>query len=337
MTSRELVKRTLEFSSPARIPRQLWFLPWASDHYPEELAQIQKRFPDDLLTSPSFYKKMPKTVGDEYSPGTYIDEWGCIFKNRQKGIKGEIKEPLLKNWGELDKVKVPRERLSLDLEKVNDFCRSHDQFILSRSCARPFEQLQFIRKPGNLFLDLADRPTELFCLIERIHQFYCEEMELWARTDVDALVFSDDWGGQNSLLISPALWRKMFKPLYEDYVDIARRQGKYIFMHSDGYIMDIIPDLVEMGVDALNSQLFCMNIEELGRRFKGTMTFWGEIDRQYLLPYGTTEEVRAAVRKVKDSLYQDGGVIAQCEFDVGAKPENVAAVFLAWEELSYSL
>lgn len=90
------------------------------------------------------------------------------------------------------------------------------------------------------------------------------------------------------------LWRKMFKPLYQDYVDIAHRQGKYIFMHSDGYIMDIIPDLVEMGVDALNSQLFCMDIAELGRRFKSKMTFWGEIDRHYLLPYGTTEEIRPA-------------------------------------------
>ncbi len=333
MTSRELVKRTLEFSSPPRIPRQLWLLPWASDHYPAELAQIQKRFPDDLLTSPSFYKETPKTVGDEYSPGTYIDEWGCIFENRQKGIIGEVKEPLLKDWRELDKVRVPRERLSLSLEKVDEFCRSHDQFVLSRSCGRPFEQLQFIRKPENFYLDLVDQPPELFRLIERVHHFYCEETELWAQTEVDALVFSDDWGGQNSLLISPSLWRKIFKPLYIDYVNIAHRRGKYIFMHSDGYIRDIIPDLVEIGVDALNSQLFCMDIEELGRRFKGRMTFWGEIDRQYLLPFGTTEEVRAAVKKVKDSLYRDGGVIAQCEFGVGAKPENVAAVFSAWEEL----
>jgi uroporphyrinogen-III decarboxylase len=129
----------------------------------------------------------------------------------------------------------------------------------------------------------------------------------------------------------------MFKPLYQDYVAIARRRGKYVFMHSDGWIRDIIPDLVEIGVDALNAQLFCMDIEELGREFKGKMTFWGEIDRQYLLPYATPEEIRAAVRKIKDYLYQDGGIIAQCEFSVGAKPENVAAVFLAWEELQDSL
>lgn len=316
-----------------RIPRQLWVLPWASDHYPEELAQIQKRFPDDLLTAPAFFKERLKTVGDEYSPGTYVDEWGCIFENRQKGVMGEVKEPLLKDWRELDKVRVPRERLSLDLGKVNEFCRSRDQFILSKSCGRPFEQLQFIRKPENLYLDLAEEPPELFRLIERIHHFYCEETEIWAKTDIDALVFSDDWGGQNSLLISPSLWRRIFKPLYKDYIDIAHRRGKYIFMHSDGYIMDIIPDLVEIGVDALNSQLFCMDIEELGKRFRGMITFWGEIDRQYLLAFGTTEEVRAAVKKVKDSLYRDGGVIAQCEFGVGARPENVAAVFLAWENL----
>jgi uroporphyrinogen decarboxylase len=336
MTSKELVKRTLDFSSPLRIPRQLWLLPWAGDHYPEELAQIQKRFPDDLITSPSFYREPLKTAGDEYSPGTYFDEWGCRFENRQKGVIGEVKEPLLKDWRDIDALRIPRERLSLDSEKVNEFCRCHSQFVLSRSCARPFEQLQFIRAPENLYLDLADQPSELVRLLQRIHHFYCEEMEIWARTEVDALVFSDDWGGQNSLLISPSLWRKMFRPLYQDYVDIARRRGKYIFMHSDGWIMDILPDLVEIGVDALNAQLFCMNIEELGRRFKGKMTFWGEIDRQYLLSFGKTEEVRAAVKRVKESLYQDGGIIAQCEFGAGARPENVAAVFLAWEEFQAS-
>ncbi|MEW5902596.1 MAG: uroporphyrinogen decarboxylase family protein, partial [Acidobacteriota bacterium] len=156
---------------------------------------------------------------------------------------------------------------------------------------------------------------------------------VWARTAVDALVFSDDWGSQQALLISPELWREMFKPLYRDYIEICHRHGKFAFMHSDGFILDIVPDLVELGLDALNSQLFCMDIEELGRRFRGKITFWGEIDRQRLLSHGTPAEIRAAVTRVKNALYQCGGVIAQCEFGAGARPENVAAVFAAWEEL----
>jgi hypothetical protein len=334
MTSRELVRQTLEFSGPARIPRQLWLLPWAEDHYPEELARIRERYPDDLLSVPPFYLQPLPTSGEEYSPGIFIDEWGCVFENRQKGLMGEVKEPLLNDWRDWERVRIPRERLSVDVGRVNDFCFNHDEFILSRSLGRPFEQLQFIRRSDNLYLDLAERSPELFRLLGRIHEFYCAETEIWAQTEVDALVFSDDWGGQHSLLISPTLWQEIFKPLYRDYIDIAHRHGKYAFMHSDGYITAILPDLIELGLDALNSQLFCMDIEELGRRFRGLLTFWGEIDRQHLLPFGTAEEIKKAVRRTKDALFRAGGVIAQCEFGAGASPANVALVFQAWEELA---
>jgi uroporphyrinogen decarboxylase len=334
MTSREIVRKTLAFDHPPRVPRQLWLLPWAMGRYPEELAGIQKRFPDDLINAPPFYRETLRVQGDEYTPGIFVDEWGCRFENRQKGLIGEVKEPLINDWSELDKVRIPRERLSVDVGRVNEFCRSREAFFLSKWCARPFEQLQFIRRSDNLYLDLADRPPELFRLLKRMHAFYCEEMELWAETEVDALVFSDDWGAQHSLLISPGLWREIFKPLYREYVAIAHRRSKYAFMHSDGFIADIIPDLIEIGLDALNSQLFCMDIEGLGARFRGRITFWGEVDRQHLLAQGTEDEIAAAVRRVKLALWEYGGAIAQCEFGAGAKPENVAAVFEAWDKLS---
>jgi len=331
VTSRELVRQSLEFFAPPRIPRQLWLLPWAEDHYPEELARIRKKFPDDILNAPASYRQPLPTSGEEYSPGIYVDEWGCVFENRQKGAMGEVKEPLLRDWRDWEAVRIPRERLSLDEDSVNDFCRAHEEFVLSRVLGRPFEQLQFIRRPDNLYLDLAAPFPEFFRLLRRMHDFYCEETELWAGTEVDGLVFMDDWGSQHSLLISPDLWRKVFKPLYRDYIDIAHRHGKYAFMHSDGQIEAILPDLIELGLDALNSQLFCMDIEELGRRFRGRLTFWGEIDRQYLLSRGTREEIREAVRRVRDAFFSHGGVIAQCEFGPGARPENIVAVFEAWE------
>jgi uroporphyrinogen decarboxylase len=333
MTSRELVVRTLELQSPPRVPRQLWTLPWAERFYPAELAAIQKKYPDDILRCPAFLKSPLTTLGDEHAPGLFVDEWGCRFENRQWGIIGEVKDPLLKNWREWKSVRVPEERLSLDTAKVDDFCRVSDAFVHSQPLIRPFELLQFIRGPENLYVDLAERPDELFRLIERIHAFYKKELELWASTDVDALFFADDWGSQKSLLISPALWREVFKPLYREYAGIAHRQGKYAFMHSDGYITDIYPDLIEIGVDALNSQVFCMDVGELGRRFAGKITFWGEVDRQHLLPYGTPGDVAAAVKAAKEALYRNGGAIAQCEFGIGARPENVAAVFETWKSL----
>ena len=330
MTSRELVIDALEFRSPERIPRQLWVLPWAERTWPAELAAIRKKYPDDIVQSPGFLTEPLKTSGDEYAPGVYVDEWGCRFESRQAGIIGEVKEPRIAAWSDLDGLRLPEERLSVDVRKVDDFCAASGAFVHARTVVRPFELLQFLRGPENLYVDLAERPDGLFRLIEKVHRCFLEELELWASTDVDALFFADDWGSQNSLLISPVLWRELFKPLYRDYADVAHRHGKYIFMHSDGHIAAIYPDIVEIGVDALNSQLFCMDVKELGRRFAGRITFWGEVDRQRLLPYGSPADVAVAVRVAKEALFRNGGVIAQCEFGIGARPENVAAVFESW-------
>ncbi len=333
MTSRELVVDTLEFRGPARVPRQLWTLPWAEMTYPAELAAIRERFPDDIVTSPYFLREPLRTSGEEYGPGAYVDEWGCRFESAQRGIIGQVKEALVESWADLDALRVPRERLTVDTGAVDAFCAASSAFVLSKAWIRPFELVQFLRGPEQLYVDLVERPEGLFRLLETVHSFYKEELELWASTGVDALVFADDWGGQSSLLVAPALWREIFKPIYRDYVEIAHRNGKYAFMHSDGHIAAILPDLVEIGVDALNAQLFCMDVAGIGRDFAGKLTFWGEVDRQHLLPYGTPAEVAEAVRTARRALWRGGGAIAQCEFGIGARPENVTAVFEAWEAL----
>jgi hypothetical protein len=143
----------------------------------------------------------------------------------------------------------------------------------------------------------------------------------------------DDWGTQRGLLIHPDAWVEIFKPLYKDYIEIAHRAGKKIFMHSDGHTLAIYPHLVELGLDAFNSQIFCIGLDELAA-FRGKITFWGEIDRQHLLPEGNPAQIHEAVRKVHESLWHNGGCIAQCEFGPGAKPENVRQVFTSWDELT---
>lgn len=331
MIPRELVVKTLEFDSPLRLPRQLWLLPWATERYPEATAELTRRFPDDIVSTPPLYKTALPVRGDRYEPGTYVDEWGCVFTNVADGIIGEVKKPLLTEWSRLDDVRLPVERLAVDADRVNAFCRGTDRFVIAGVVPRIFERLQFLRGSENLFCDLAQQPPELKVLIDRIHRFYVQELEVWADTDVDALEIMDDWGGQRAMLVSPALWRSMFKPLYREYAEVAHSRGKYFFMHSDGYILDIMPDLVELGVDAINAQIFCMGPERLGAACAGSITFWGEMDRQHLLPRGSRADIRQAARQMREALYRKGGLIAQCEFGPGAKPENVWAFFEACE------
>jgi hypothetical protein len=146
---------------------------------------------------------------------------------------------------------------------------------------------------------------------------------------------ADDWGSQSALLISPALWRAFYKPLYRDYCDLAHARGKYVVMHSDGYTADIVPDLIEIGVNALNLQLFCMDLEGLAARYAGKVAFWGEIDRQRLLTHGTTDEVRAAVRRVAAAFLRKArtGVVGQCFWGKDHRPENMDAVYDEWRRL----
>ncbi len=330
-TSRELVLQTLNFENPARAPRQLWHLPWATLHHERELREIQERFPDDIGGVPGFLAETPKTEGDPHGVGTFVDEWGSVFTNLQAGVIGEVKDPLIKDWeNDTAKVHIPREWLTIDPGRVNRACAESDKFIMAGCCPRPFEQLQFLRGTANLYMDLMDPSPSMAAFVKEMHAFYCALLEKWVATDVDAVMFMDDWGTQQSLLISPAVWRETFKPLYRDYIQIAHGAGKKIFMHSDGYTLDIYPDLIELGLDAFNSQIFCMGIDRVAE-FAGRITFWGEMDRQHILPEASLEEVDAAVREVHEKLWKNGGCIAQCEFGPGAKPGNVRQVYASWE------
>lgn len=334
ITGKERIQRTLEFQGPDRIPLDLWTLPWAEKRYADVIRHIRTSYPMDMVGAPGYLKDPPPTQGDQYAVGTSVDEWGCIRENIHEGVIGEVKEPLVKDWKkDLDKVIPPKGWLSITPEKINAFCANTDKFVTGGVCPKPFEQLQYIRGSENLYRDLAERPEEFDILLSRMHEFYQQQMECWCRTDVDAVNLMDDWGAQNRLLISPRMWRSIFKPLYRDYCDIAHSYGKYVFMHSDGHIADIYPDLIEIGVNALNSQLFVMDIEALGEAYGGRITFWGEIDRQHLLPNGSVEEIYQAVQRVYQACYRNGGVIGQCEFGPGAKPENVAAVYDSWHHV----
>ncbi|MBN1345375.1 MAG: methyltransferase, partial [Phycisphaerae bacterium] len=308
---------------------------WAELHHPEQLAAIQRDFPDDFQGAAYDPPPWERERGERQARGTYVDEWGCVWENLQDGVVGEVKDPLIKSYeSDLGKLKPPTERIGKGFERTNESIAGADKFVLI-GWANLFERMQFLRGSENLYMDLADLPLGFFKLRDAVHEFNMAMLEGWLKTNVDGLSFSDDWGAQRGLLISPAQWRELFKPCYRDYCNAIRAAGKFVFMHSDGHIFDIYEDLIEIGVDAINSQLFCMDIEEIGRRFKGRITFWGEIDRQRLLSFATVDDVRAGVRRVAEALYDgNGGAIAQCEFGAGAKPENVRAVYETWREIA---
>lgn len=332
MESRELVYSALEFKNPPRVPRDIWSLPWIRIHFGNKVDEIYGEFPPDMEGAPFCLKETPPIIGDPCEPGDSTDAWGCRFYNNQRGVHGEVKEPIVTkaDWSDASGVRFPREWLTVEADVVNRHCAKSHKFISGGCCPRPFEQLQFMRGSENLFYDLADEPPKMMGFISLLHEFYCELMHIWAKTDVDCLNMMDDWGTQKSLLISPGKWRAIFGPMYRDYINIAHSAGKKMFMHSDGYTLSIIPDLIDMGLDAFNTQIFCMGPEVL-EQFAGRITFWGEIDRQYLLCYAPEEEVAEAVRDVYGRLWRNGGCIAQLELGAGTRLENARRAYETWE------
>ena len=333
MTSRERVYAALNFAGPDRLPRDLWGFRQVEPFRPADLALVRTRFPVDFARPPSVLGPSRRASGGAGEPGSYVDDWGSMWTNAQRGVAGEVTRPILSDWGALGAFEPPKEMLEHPaIEQVNAFCAASNSFCLGEVGPGPFERLQFPRGTQNLYLDLGTEIDRVRGLLARVHAFYRRHYELWAQTDVDGVAMGDDWGSQTSTLVSPELWRRVFRPLYEEYFALVHRAGKKVFFHSDGYIRPIIPDLTELGVDALNSQLFCMNIEELGRSFQGRVTFWGEIDRQRVLPFGTEAEVRAAVRHVKRALSDPrGGLIAQVCWTINDPVENILAAFEEWD------
>lgn len=332
-TRKARVIDTLEGTHSGVIPRHLWVLPWAEIHHPEEVSSLRKEYPNDIIFCPPCLESELPIEGDLWRAGESIDEWGCRFTNIEDGIIGEVKEPMIASWSDIQKLRLPEESFSVDKDQVGDFCKATDAFVIGSVLPRPFERLQWLRGTEQLLVDLLIEPDKVQELLGIVHSFYLKEFEIWCQTPVDALWFMDDWGSQQSMLIAPELWQELFLPCYKDYISLAHAYGKKVFFHSDGYILPIIPHLVEAGLDALNSQIFCMPWDELKAACSGSLTLWGEIDRQHLLPDGSSDQIVQAVHSVYETFYDNGRIIAQMEFGPGANPQNIRTAMECWASI----
>ncbi|MFH1613939.1 MAG: uroporphyrinogen decarboxylase family protein [Planctomycetota bacterium] len=329
MNSKELVSRTLNFESPQRIPVDVWIHPASRTKYGTRLENLLRDNPIDFARAdyndPFGYDRL-------FTKGTFTDPWGCVWNNLCEGIMGEVKHSPLAEARELGNYRAPLALVDEGYENVvQSIKQNSDKFILA--CAPqldPFERMQYLRGVENFLVDIAEESKIFFQIKEMMFDFVMQYVRNWLRYDVDAVIFSDDWGSQQSMLISPEAWRKYFKFHYRELFEIIHRKGKYVFFHSDGNIIDIYPDLIEIGVDALNSQLFVIGLDKI-EAFRGQITFWGEMDRQKTFTFGRPDEVEAEAKLLKQACFDNGGCIAVAEFGADTPFENMTAYFRAWK------
>jgi uroporphyrinogen decarboxylase len=193
-----------------------------------------------------------------------------------------------------------------------------------------FEQLQQLHGFEATLVDLATDRSEIYVLRDDLLSFSLEWIDRWLALPYQGLHFADDWGTQTNLMISPDRWRAFFKPVYQEMFSRVKAAGLDVWFHSDGNILAIMPDLIELGIDVLNCQASLMDRQAL-RSYAGQVCFRTDIDRQHVLPYVSPQEVKAYIYDLFQDLgTPEGGIVACGEISEDVPLENIRAMYEAF-------
>jgi hypothetical protein len=319
-TSRELVIKTVRFQNPDRLPID----------FPEEYG--------------SDFFLIEMTPSPDYRPSQGVDEWGAVWKNIGVCKLGEVEDFPLKSWRDFNRLKIPDiddPRRWRDFQGVRE--KAGDKFLMSFGISI-YERVHFLRGLENTWMDIYDAPDMLCRLIDILVELNLRAIEKFARFGVDGIMITDDWGLQNRLMIHPDAWREIWKPRYRTIFEASRSAGIVFILHSCGYILDILDDLVEAGLEVIQmDQQENMGLELLGERFGGRITFFSPVDIQKTMVEGSLEDIRQYCRRMLDCLgTQSGGFIPKWYSDpagAGHRPEAIQAMceeFLALSRERYS-
>jgi len=306
-TGRDVVVRTVRFQNPGRLAMDL------PENYGSDVAWV------DMSASP------------DARPTKGRDEWGALWGNIGRSNLGEVKEFPLKDWSDLSSLAVPDVDDRSRWEHLKGIRRAfRGKFIIGRGISL-YERVHFIRGLANTWMDIYDFPEKLRELLDILVGMNLEAIKRYASLGVDGYFFTDDWGLQDRLMISPEKWREIWKPCYENVYKACREAGLFTFLHSCGYIVDILDDLIEAGLDVIQmDQQENMGLKLLGERFGGRITFFCPVDIQNTMANGTMEQIRDYCRRMVSVLGgPTGGFIAMWYSDpvgAGHRPEAIAAM-----------
>lgn len=317
MNSKEIVKRAVKMENPPRVP--LLF------------------FNKDFEKSDIFLTGYDSASNFPYY-GKNKSEWGFEWEKLDDTM-GQPKNPPIKTWRDFDSYIPPDSHAIGRYEKMKSSIEENaDKYIIAGLGITGFNMVTFIRGFENTLEDLYFERDNIEKLIDMVFSFEEGIISCFGSYPVDAVGFGDDWGTQNSLMISPKLWREVFKERYKKQFDLVHSYGMHVYFHCCGYIYDIIPDLIEIGVDILNlNQPDLFGIEKIGKDFGGKVCFNCPVDHQTVAINGTRDEIFEYVKRLNESLGNfNGGFIGYIEeyHSVGMSDENYNNIVEAFESLN---
>lgn len=242
---------------------------------------------------------------------TAKDEFGVVWSTNDRDRGSPVGPALLEP--DLSGYKFPNAAAPYRFEELGDWCEKNKEHFTIVWIGDLWERAAFMRGMESLLQDLILDPEFVEMLLSQLTDYLLKTMNiLFERFDFDAIALSDDYGTQQSLLISPEDWRRFIKPRLAEIYTFAKKHNRMIFHHSCGNIDSIIGDMIDIGLDILHPiQPEAMDIFKLKREFGAALSFCGGIGTQDLLPRGTVEKVRAEIRRLKEYMGRGGGYILE--------------------------
>ena len=341
MDSRERVLLSLDHGEPDRVPIFGPNIIDTREPYDEELIAFLDRFGFDdfagglggLVVSPARHRTLPDD--------TFEDEYGCRYKYMGVGSPYCIHSPLAQaktvrdveqfDWPDPDAPGLVADDAGKRAEEV----RARTDSVTVVSVGTLFHQYHYLRGFEEWMVDIRLNRSVHRAIADRIHHInstlvmrLLEEVAPF----VDLVTTGDDLGTSTAPYMSPADFRALIKPYYADLIGRINSRWPHIkfYLHSHGQIMDLVPDLIECGVDVLNPILPLDNMDpvRLKQEFGGDLCFHGGIDIEQIMPFGSVEEVRDHVKETIDLLAPGGGYWFKAQaISPVIPPENVIAAY----------
>ncbi|MGI6114399.1 MAG: uroporphyrinogen decarboxylase family protein [Mahellales bacterium] len=324
MNSKERVYMALNHEEPDRVPINFRATDQIIDvlynHYGKDYYQLLDHFNVD------FREVIPDYIGPalkKLDDGTQLDIWGvgrkevitatsrdvCVNVNPLKDIN-DVDELNKYNWPSID---------MFDFSVVDRKCDEFKGYAISTEGIHAegyhgvFHILTYLFGMERVMMDLVLNEELIQGAIKHIMSFflkYYEKIFQQAKGKIDFLFYKDDFGTQNSLLISRDFFLKFFAPTLKQLVDLANSYNVKMILHSCGSVIELIPDFIDIGIkvlDPIQTSAKGMDIKVLKERFGDKLTFHGAIDTQKLLPKSSPEQVKEVVRNTIDILGKGGG------------------------------
>jgi hypothetical protein len=319
---KERVRRAIEFRSPDRVPIVFWNRDQTEGDV--MLYHLALGAPGD---------------GSVNAWNWSVNEWGYRLEKLGDGTMGHPVEPFYRELPQADEIETPALREDERMSAAAAFFETcEDRYRLASFDLSGFTVYMLLRGFANAMQDFLLEPEGFAALMDRIVDFECDLMRMAARHGFHGIHFADDWGAQSGLMISPGLWRQLFKPRYARQFSLAHELGLHTWYHCCGEFLPIMEDFHEIGADVLNiSQPNVNDIAEVGRRLRGRQCFMLPISYQTVSIQGTPEEIHAEARRLYKLLgASTGGFIGYVEeYSVlGMSAENYHACGEAFRRLS---